>query len=171
MEISTKRLPDMDQSGPLKPGFIRVPNFMDVRVYNDLAFKVYYEQSGWGRMILDRNHQRAWGNEEEEKRLCELEFNTVYLADFGAARAWNRFAEKWLNARKWKIQMCGASGWGDQKADHGDGRGYKAELFGSEREALSEIDSYFAPPGGIEGSKSDFRAVPAYIRSGENFYS
>jgi hypothetical protein len=170
MEFPTTPVPDMDQSRPTNAGFDRIPNFMDVRVYNDAAFQVFYEQDGWGRSRLADIDRKAPGDETAAKRMREVEFNSFYLDDSVAARSWNQFAEKWLSASQWKIQMRALDGWGDQRVSGDDGKSYHNEFFPTEAAASAEIGSYFAPPGGIDGSPSDFRAVPADTRSDSNFY-
>jgi hypothetical protein len=74
-----------DQSQPCQPGFLRIPDFMDVAVYDDALFVAYTK------------HDHAWQyifNETgvpNTAQYREAHFNTEHFENSIMAQQWNEF--------------------------------------------------------------------------------
>lgn len=80
--------PCFDQSQPVKPGYFRVPDFVDVAVYDDALFQEYTKGDRFWEFILNFTP----GHRNPVHR--EAHFNTDHFESSIMARRWNFFVEQ-----------------------------------------------------------------------------
>lgn len=76
-----------DQSGPVKPGYVRVDGFMDVAAYDNARFAEFIEGDPAWHFLLSES------GDPSDPALREAVFNTHHFENSMMAQAWNYFVE------------------------------------------------------------------------------
>jgi hypothetical protein len=79
----------LDQSRPVRPGFVRIPDFMDVAAYDDAAFIDYTKDNPFWQTALGIPQGR-----KQDARWREAHFNAEHLENSVLAHQWNEFVAK-----------------------------------------------------------------------------